>query len=269
MKLGFIGENSMELLESDAKFAAANGFIGLEYNYWSHWAGWNDLTVDAAKQRREILERHGVRVSALGLWGWNHLAPDASVRRAAHAALDRGIELASVLGAEVIILGAGDIPKAPIEQKVNEFVRVFPPFLEKIEAAGLTPAFYALHGNSFFSSIEDYQRVWEKAPQVKIKYDPANWRHHGDDYLDIVRRFGDRIGHVHIKEHLYINFNQLVSQPAAGMGDIAWGKVMAFLYEHNYAGYLSFEPHGPVWGRGEMRWKMLQLSRKHLSQFLL
>ena len=126
---------------------------------------------------------------------------------------------------------------------------------------------YAVHGNSFFDSMEAYGRVWEQFPQVGIKYDPANWCHHGDDYLEIVRLYGDKISFVHIKEHLYID-GELVSQPAAGMGDIQWGKVMAFLYEHGYDGYLSIEPHGPIWSRGEMRDKMLLLTKKYMGQFL-
>jgi len=53
------------------------------------------------------------------------------------------------------------------------------------------------------------------------------------------------------------------------MGDIAWGKVMAFLYEANYDGYLVFEPHGPLWGREPLRRTMLLLSKRHISQFLV
>ncbi len=53
------------------------------------------------------------------------------------------------------------------------------------------------------------------------------------------------------------------------LGDIAFGKVMAFLYEHDYRGYLSFEPHGALWGTEPLRQKMLLLTKKHLDQFLL
>jgi sugar phosphate isomerase/epimerase len=91
--------------------------------------------------------------------------------------------------------------------------------------------------------------------------------HHGDKYLPILRDYGDRVFHVHIKEHLYMD-GELVSQPAAGMGDIQWGKVMAFLYEHNYDGYLSIEPHGPIWSRPPMRKTMLLLTQRYMDQFL-
>ena len=160
------------------------------------------------------------------------------------------------------------MPGASQEQKAEEFARVFPPFVEKAAKAGIKIALYSVHGNSFFESVEAYERVWEHMPEVGVKYDPANWRHHGDDYLVMLRHHGDRIAHMHVKEHLYME-GDLASQPAAGMGDIQWGKVMAFLHEHAYAGYLSFEPHGPLWSQGALREKMLLLTQRHIRQFLV
>jgi hypothetical protein len=47
-KLSFIGNNSLPEVEADARFAAENGFEGLEYNYWGNFA---DLTADTASTR--------------------------------------------------------------------------------------------------------------------------------------------------------------------------------------------------------------------------
>ncbi len=265
MEIGFIGNNSLAGVEADAKFSAENGFAALEYNYWDNF---KDLTLETVQKMREILDAHGIAASSLGLWGWNHLSLNDAKREQAHEMLNRAIDFAQILGASVFVTGGGDIPGASLESKVEEFAKVFPPFLDRIQSAGMKPSMYAVHGNSFFDSMEAYKRVWEQFPQVGIKYDPANWCHHGDDYLDIVRLHGDKISFVHIKEHVYVD-GELVSQPAAGMGDIQWGKMMAFLYEHGYDGYLSIEPHGPIWSRGEMRYKMLLLTKKYMSQFLI
>ena len=265
MKLAFIGLNDLAGVEEDAKFAAENGFAGLEFNYW---AGFQDLTQETVTAMRQILDRYGVHCSALGLWGWNHISPNAEERRVSLGHLDRAIQYAEQLGSGILITGGGQISGAGLEQNIAEFVQVFPPYLTKAHNAGLKVAFYAVHGNSFFDSIEAYKQVWEQIPAVGIKLDPANLRHHGDDYLSILHNYGDRVSYVHIKEHLYMD-GQLASQPAAGMGDIEWGKVMAFLYEHNYDGYLSFEPHGPLWSKPPLRRKMLLLTKKYLQQFLL
>lgn len=265
MKIGFIGVNDLPGIEEDAKFAVEQGFEGLEFNYWG---GFKDLTEETVTKMRAILDRHGARASALGLWGWNHIAPDAPTREESHRQFHRAIDFAEKLGASVLITGGGEIPNAPLEEKVAQFAKVFPPFVEKAAKAGLKIAIYAVHGNSFFANIGVYEEVWKYVPDVGIKLDPANIRHHGDDYLTILRNHGNRVFYVHIKEHLYMG-NDLASQPAAGMGDIEWGKVMAFLHEHDYQGYLSIEPHGPKWSRPPLRRKMLLLSQRYIRQFLV
>lgn len=263
--IGFIGDNDPKGLKADAKFAAKHGFDELEYNYWGDF---KDLTAKTVRQMRKVLDKHGVGVSMLGLWGWNHLSPDEPERAAAHEMLSRAIEFARILEARVLTTGGGDIPGAAIDRKVEEFAKVFPPFLDRIDQAGMKCALYAVHGNSFLDSIEAYERVWVKSPQVGIKFDPANWKHHGADYLAVVRRYGHKIHHVHLKEHLYHN-GELASQPPAGMGDIEWGKIMAFLWEHDYQGCLSIEPHGQAWSSGPMRRALLLLTQRYISQFLL
>jgi sugar phosphate isomerase/epimerase len=267
MKLGFIGENSLEGVEADSRFAREHGFEGIEYNFWGDF---KDLSAETVAKMHAIHQRHGVRACMLGIWGWNHLHPDAAKRAEAHAMLDKAIGFARTLGADVLVTGGGEFPGETPARTAAEFVKVFPPFLDKIRAAGLKPAFYALHSGSFFNDIAALERVWEHLPDAAIKFDAANWRHHGgDDYLDVVRRCGSKIGHVHVKEHLYDRYGKLVAQPPAGMGDIEWGKVLAWLYEHNYNGWLSIEPHGPVWSQGAMREKMLLITKKYLSQFLV
>jgi sugar phosphate isomerase/epimerase len=264
MELAFIGENHLEGVKADCELAVGLGFVGLEFNYWGNFA---DLTEETVIMTREILDTNDVRCAALGLWGWNHLSPDATERARAHEMLNRAIDFAEILEADTLITGGGSIPDASLEETAAEFVKVFPPFLDRMEESLLTPAFYAVHGASFFACMEAYERVWEHLPQVTIKFDPANWRHHGDDYLALLRQHGDRIGYVHLKEHLYMD-GELASQPPIGMGDIEWGKVMAFLYEHGYDGYLSVEPHGPIWSRAPFRQKLLKLTKRYISQFL-
>jgi len=196
MKLGFIGNNDLPGVDADARFAADHGFVGLEYNYWGNF---KELTEETVREMRAILDKHGVGCSSLGIWNWNHLSPDPAVRAEAHEMFSRAIGFASILGAEVFVTGGGDIPGATLEAKVEEFARVFPPFLDRIESAGMVPAMYAVHSNSFFTNLEAYERVWERFPQVTVKYDPANWNHHGEDYLAVAQRHGDKIGYVHIK----------------------------------------------------------------------
>ncbi len=265
MKFGFISRNVMPGLEQDVVFAAEHGLEGLEFNYWRPF---EELTAGMVTKMRAILDKHGVRASALGLWGWNPISPDEAERAESLGHLSRAIEFAEILGAGILITGGGENKDASLEEKVAEFTRVFPPFVERAEKAGLKIALYPMHGNSFFNGLEAYERVWEKVPEVGIKFDPANISLHGDDYLVWLRKHAKRIFHVHIKEHLYMD-GEVVAQPAAGMGDIHWGKVMAFLHESDYDGYLSIEPHGPIWSRAPRHHTMVLLSKRHLEQFLV
>jgi len=263
-KLAFIGRNDLNGVEEDARFCAEYGFDGIEYNYWGDF---EKVGREHFEKVRAIHRAYGIRCVMLGLWGWNHLAPDAGERKKANAQLARAIEFAQVLDAEVLTMNAGKFSD-DLDRNVAEFAEVFGPVLGKLRGAGIRPAFYALHGNTFLTDIEAYEKLWETVPRAFIKYDPANWRHAGKDYLDVIHRHGDKISHVHIKEHLYHGGN-LASQPAASMGDIEWGKVFAFLYEHHYNGALSIEPHGPVWSRGEMRRIMLLLTQRYIAPFLI
>jgi len=264
MKIGFIGGKKLAELPDIARFAAEQGLPSLEFDYWGDFA---EITDEVIAQMKRILDSHAVGVCAYGLWGYNHMSPDAAERERCRSALERGIGYARRLGAKVFVTGSGVLPGKGLEENVAEFCRVWPALLDKIEDAGMKAAFYAVHGATFFHSLQAFEAVWEKLPNVGIKYDPANWLHARRNYLDVVRLHGDKITHVHIKEHLY-DAEELVAQPPAGMGDVQWGKVMAFLHEHNYDGCLSIEPHGSIWSRGEMRKKMVVLSKRYIEQFI-
>ena len=263
-RLAFIGDNDLASVEADSRFAAENGFEGLEYNYWGNFG---ELAADTVRRMRRIHQAYGVKCVMLGIWGWNHMSKDAEERAKAQAMRDRALEYAQILQAEVLTTGGG-VYSDDLAENVAEFGKVFPDYLEKVQAAGMVSAFYAVHGQSFFKKLACYEAVWANHPQVTIKYDPANWRHAGEDYLEVVRKHGDKVGHMHIKEHVYHN-GELASQPPAGMGDIEFGKVLAFLYEHRYSGPLSIEPHGPIWSKGDMRRKLLLLTQRHISPFLV
>jgi sugar phosphate isomerase/epimerase len=263
MKLGFIASNDLDGIEADCAFAVRHGFAALEFNYWGQF---KDLTHDTVRSMRAILDRHGVACSTFGLWGWNHIAPDPDERRESLAQLDRAIAFAEIMGAPTLIAGGGQYSDN-LDENVAVFVEVVGPALRRVESAGMRMALYGFHGG-FLRSTAAFERLWEALPSAGLKFDPANVDHAGEDYIALLARHGARVRHVHIKEHLN-HGGEVIAQPAAGMGDIHWGKVMAFLYEHAYDGYLTVEPHGPIWSREPMRATMLLLTQRHIKQFLI
>jgi sugar phosphate isomerase/epimerase len=265
MKLSFIGDNHLEGVERDSSFAVEQGFDGIEYNFWGEF---RTLTLDTVKQMAAVHKKHGTKASMLGSWGFNHMARNLEERAEAHKLLDRQIEFAQELRADWIVTSCGEIHGEPVGRQAAEFASTFEPFFAKIQKAGLKIAFYAVHGNSFLDSIEAMERAWEVVPELKLKYDPANWRSHGNDYLEIARRYAHKIGYVHIKDQIAMN-GRSISEPPAGMGEIEFPKILTFLYQANYDGYLSIEPHGHTWGQGEMRRKLLLISKRYLEPMLV
>jgi sugar phosphate isomerase/epimerase len=265
MKLGFIGKNDLAGVEEDARFSAEHGFEGLEYNYW---ATIEELTAETVAEMRRILDSYGIETSSLGIWGRNYITPDQEEREANLKQLERAVEFARMLDASIFIAGGGHIPDASLDEDVAAYADVASPYLEKAQKAGMKVALHAGHGNSFLSSVEAYERLWEVMPKVGMKLDPANVYHRGNWGMDMLRDHGDKVFHMHIKE-IISNGWRTVSQPAAGMGDIEWGKIMAFLYEAGYDGYLTIEPHGPIWSRPPLRRTMLLLTQRYMQQFLL
>jgi sugar phosphate isomerase/epimerase len=263
MKLGFIANNDLPGIEADCRFAAQHGFQGLEFNYWG---GFKELTEATVRDMRRILDNHGVACSTFGLWGWNHISGDQAERAESQRQLRRAIEFAQIMGAPVLITGGGQLSD-DLGQNVAAFAELMRPAIDAVKQAGMQMAIYGFHGG-FLRNADAFEALWRQVPDVGLKFDPANIDHAGQDYIDVLRRFGQRVAHVHIKEHLN-HHGEVVSQPAAGMGDIHWGKVLAFLYEHAYQGYLTIEPHGPLWSRPPLREKMLLLTQRYIGQFLL
>ena len=263
MKFGFIAHNELQALAADCAFAAKHGFAGLEFNWW---AGFRDVTEDQVRAMRKLLDQHGLACSTFGIWGWNHIAPDPAERAESQRQLDRAIQFAQIMGAPTFITGGGQVSD-DLQENVAAFAEQMRPFVDRVKQAGMQMAIYGFHGG-FLRTASAFEALWQAVPDVGLKFDPANIDHAGEDYIDVLRRYGQRVVHVHIKEHLN-HAGEVVSQPAAGMGDIHWGKVMAFLYEHGYQGYLTIEPHGPLWSRPPLRDTMILLSRRYVSQFLL
>jgi sugar phosphate isomerase/epimerase len=263
MKLGFIAHTHLEGIEEDCRFAVEHGFNGLEFNYW---ANFKELDADTVRRMRGLLDSYAIECSTLGLWGWNHIAPDREERAEAHRQLGRAIEFAQILGAPTLIAGGGEYSQ-DLDENVRVFAEAMRPFIDRASAAGIRTALYGFHGG-FLRSGAAYKRLWQTVDDVGLKFDPANVDHAGEDYVEILRRHAARIWHVHIKEHLN-HGGEVVSEPAAGMGDIHWGKVMAFLYEAGYQGYLTIEPHGRLWSKEPLRRTMLLLTQRHIRQFLV
>ncbi len=259
MKLAFIGD----LSDEDVAFAKANGFEGIEILYHR----FDESERASAGKMKDTLAANGLEACAFGLWRINYLDPDPDQREANLKQLRLCIDHAAEVGCEIVYTGTGVLKEGDDEANVAEYLKVFPALIDYAESKGVRLGHYFGHEGSMLRSMAVWEMVKDKVPSVGMKLDPMGLiRNLQEDPVEVLFRYGERLLHFHVKDRLDVGGTWI--QPAVGQGDIPWGKVMAMLYHHGYDGWISVEPHGPLWGKPENRHTGILLAKKHIELFL-
>ena len=104
-------------------------------------------------------------------------------------------------------------------------------------------------------------------PDLYIKFDASHAYNRGENYLEELSDWGERVAHVHIKGTTHAG-RRGVDDPPAGMDDIRWGSLFSVLYARHYDGDLSLEPHSAVW-MGELGEAGVRFTRDYIRRFVL
>ena len=231
----FTGQWADLPLEVLAEKAAAWGYDGLELACWGDHFDVRAALTDASycEGRRDLLARHGLGVWAIS----NHLAgqavcdriddrhrailpprvwgdgdPDGVRRRAAREMRDTA-RAAARLGVEVVNGFTGSpvwhllysfppVPPGWIDNGLREFAAAWNPILDVFAAEGVRFAL-EVHPTEIAFDIVTAERavaVLEGHPAFAFNYDPSHLAYQGVDHVGFIRRFGDRIAHVHVKD---------------------------------------------------------------------
>lgn len=259
MKIGFITNGT----EEDLQFAKEQGIPCVEVNIHQNLAEW-----EARKENyRALLERYGIEVNAMGIWGKNYISPDETERQMCLQELKRHIDLAAFLGAKVVMTGGGVNPNYTIEKQALEACEQLASLVDYAESKALKFAFYNCHWTNHITGPEAWEVVLERLPSVGIKFDPSHPFYEGEEYLLHARDYGHRFYHLHAKGCLKIG-GKPFDDPPAGMDQIDWGSLFAILYKHNYQGDVNIEPHSATW-MGDRYYKGILFSKRFLEQWLL
>lgn len=227
-----------------------------------------DFNIKMANEQRKILEKSKVELCAIGLFRINYLDPKPEVREFNHKMLQQVIEYAVSVGCPLVYTDTGELEPGNTERNLEEFKCVFPTMQELAKEKGIQLAIYVGHPGNFINSKRILGWIYKQMPQVRLKLDPVGIiRNLKADPYEVIKDYGDRIIHFHIKDMLRMNGFEI--DLPVGMGDLRWNKIMSLLYYHNYQGYLSIEPHEPMWSKEEKRAEHIILSKKHIEQFLL
>ena len=97
--------------------------------------------------------------------------------------------------------------------------------------------------NNYVHSDPVWELVHGYLKDLYIKYDPSHCNYDGNkNPLGEVKRWADRIVHVHLKGTMHVN-GERYEDPPAGMDQFDWPAFIAMLYSIHYDGTLSIESH--------------------------
>ena len=231
----FTGQWADLPLEVLAAKAAAWGYDGLELACWGDHFDVQSALADPAycHGRHELLARHGLAVHAIS----NHLVGQAvcdridarhqailparvwgdgdpeGVRHRAAREMEDTARAAARLGVEVVNGFTGSpiwhllysfppVPPERIDDGFREFADRWRPVLDIFLAEGVRFAL-EVHPTEIAFDIVTTERALQrldKHPAFGLNYDPSHLAYQGVDYVDFIRRFADRIHHVHMKD---------------------------------------------------------------------
>lgn len=169
-----------------------------------------DAELRDARVAAERLAEQGIRVVALGFYR-NLLATDVAEREDDLERLRNVMRMAPLFGTDIIGVFAGRDPEKSIEDNIPRFVEVWEPLAREAENHGLGLAFenctmfrgYPIRGINFSHTPHAYDLMFDAldSPALGVEFDPSHLMKQFLDPIRFLRRFGDRILHVHAKDH--------------------------------------------------------------------
>jgi sugar phosphate isomerase/epimerase len=238
--------------ESNLDFVKAEGFTSMQLRIDP------DKVDDAGIERiKDKIQRSGLYVSSLAVDG-NHIDPDPALRAKQNNFTRKCIELCGKLGIPNIGGQSGTIKGKPLQEQVDEIVRVYNekyfPVLEKNKVRMLWEP-YAGGPNIATGPIgwEALFKALNNSPNVGLQFDPSHLVWQFMDPVAAAREFVDKIYDVHLKdtEILWHVVRRGGIQPVnnvrwwrfrvPGYGSVDWKGFFSVLAEAGYTGAMNIE----------------------------
>ena len=300
MKLGMIIRP-----EADAvKHAKELGldFVEFDLNY-PEWFGapMSEIT-PKLPEIKAALEENDMECGAVGRWASQIIADDGSVIESEWNEVKAVIDFGAELGASHYLCSVGYNKNLTYYANITAAIKVLRDIVAYAKDKGMTTAIVnCMMGGNYIRTPEQWRLVLDEVPGLTLKYDPSHSFVHGGQngaYMSEAMQWGDRFGYVHIKgviqlgdshepqqwadvdltkkipdykevmfEKMKANSN-FYDNPPAGIDSINWRAFFAALYQHQYDGYLSIEPHSRTW-QGEIGEKGLKYTIKYIRDLML
>ena len=279
MKIGFLTHGQLGGLAQTLKWAEDHGFEAIEV-----FSGPGSSLIDPARVEesgyisgiREALKDSAVVVSCL-TWCVNNIDLNLEARRRRNEHLKKMVEAANKLDIPVIATWVGRVPGG-LEANMKAFEEVFPSLVEYAEKHDVKITIENCVANIAYRPDiweEMFRRVSSK--YLGLEFDPSHLVFQFIDYIDVLRRFGDRVYHVHCKDTeilddrlAYVGYTGegWWRFRVPGLGEVDWGRFISTLMEVGYDYVLSIEHEDPLYPGVEGYRKGLLVAKKNLSLYL-
>jgi sugar phosphate isomerase/epimerase len=238
--------------DSNLEFVKAEGFTSMQLRLDP-----NRLDDAAIAGIKEKIQKAGIYVSSLAVDG-NHIDPDPARRDRQNQYTIKCLELCGKLGIPNIGGQSGTIKEKPLQEQVDEIVRVYTekyfPLCEKNKVRILWEP-YAGGPNIGTGPVgwEALFKAFKDSPHVGLQFDPSHLVWQFMDPVAAAREFAEKIYDVHLKdtEILWHVLRRTGINPLngarwwrfriPGQGSVDWRGFFSVLADVGYTGAMNIE----------------------------
>lgn len=249
------------------------------------------LSAARVKETRDLCEKHGVVISALGYYP-NALAPDRGEAEQAVAQICRVIEATAQLGLSGMNTFVGRDWTRSVDDNWDRFLETWTPLIAYAEEHGVRvgiencPMLFTKDEWPGGKNLAITPAIWRRmftaipSPSFGLNFDPSHLVWQQIDYLPPLVEFRDRIFHVHAKDVRVdpsrLNEVGILAYPLEyhtpklpGLGDVNWGQFFSVLGDAGYRGPVCVEVEDRVYeGSLAARLASLEQSSRYLRNFV-
>jgi sugar phosphate isomerase/epimerase len=287
-------------IETICQKAKEFGYDGLELACWGDHFEVGKADAAYCRQRRQLLEKYGLQVFAVSthLVGqavcdniderhksilpphvWGDGKPEGVKARAAKEVI-KTAQAANRLGVKIVNGFTGSsiwpllysfppVSAGAIEAGFKDFGKRWTPILNEFKKLGVKFAL-EVHPTEIAFDIVTAERAIEAVdghPAFGFNYDPSHLGYQGVDYVEFIRRFKDRIFHVHMKD---VGWSQVPKVSGVFGGHLPFGDPRRFWEFRSLGrGNINFEQiiralndigyRGPL----SVEWEDIGMNREH------